>query len=39
MTSHTGDEQASISQRLREELIKYGIVSGYLYISFGVLLI
>lgn len=39
MTSHTGDEKASISQRLREELIKYGIVSGYLYISFGVLLI
>ena len=39
MTSHAGDQKASIPQRLREEIFKYGIASGYLFVSFSVLLI
>jgi hypothetical protein len=35
--SHGGGSHASLKSKLREELIKYGVVSAYLFVFFGVL--
>jgi hypothetical protein len=39
MSSKASAGQTTIAQRLRKELVKYGIVSGYLFISFSLLLL
>lgn len=39
MNGEPGEGGNSLALRLREELVKYGIVSGYLFISFSLLLI
>ena len=40
MDGQTGDRgKSTLAERLRNELIKYGVVSGYLFVSFSLLLL